>query len=298
MAKWMDSRCPVCRFVQDLSHDDEEDNHCNVCDTNKDLWICLICGHVGCGRYEMAHAKKHYHDSQHTFAMEVETQRVWDYVGDGYVHRIVQHADGKLIELNEDQNGNNNNSHNNANASHTSSGYPHKDNAKMNAVDFMLWTQLEAQRKFFEEKLDRATTDLATAASTSSLQEKALCDMKKKVSDGEKEIKALTKRVADLSSQLDEKNGMHQLCLSSIKEWETKYKNLEAASALKTKELQEQIRDLMFFLDSQEKLKNNADAADGSIVIDNSNVDNGTSSSSSSSSGRTPSKKSTPTKRK
>lgn len=33
-------------------------------------------------------------------SMELQSQRVWDYVGDGYVHRLIQNArDGKLVEL-------------------------------------------------------------------------------------------------------------------------------------------------------------------------------------------------------
>jgi BRCA1-associated protein len=26
----------------------------------------------------------------HLYALELETQRVWDYAGDGYVHRLIQ----------------------------------------------------------------------------------------------------------------------------------------------------------------------------------------------------------------
>jgi BRCA1-associated protein len=34
------------------------------------------------------------------YALELETQRVWDYAGDGYVHRLIQNrADGKLVDL-------------------------------------------------------------------------------------------------------------------------------------------------------------------------------------------------------
>mgnify|MGYP000450411036 FL=1 len=43
----------------------------------------------------------HWKESQHCYSLEVETQRVWDYVGDGYVHRLIQSkTDGKLVELN------------------------------------------------------------------------------------------------------------------------------------------------------------------------------------------------------
>ena len=66
----------------------------------QDLWICLICGHVGCGRYRAKHSIDHWRDSGHVYALELETQRVWDYVGDGYVHRLIQSkTDGKLVEV-------------------------------------------------------------------------------------------------------------------------------------------------------------------------------------------------------
>ena len=46
--------------------------------------MCLICGNVGCGRYVPGqHAFTHFLETQHTFALELETQRVWDYTGDG-----------------------------------------------------------------------------------------------------------------------------------------------------------------------------------------------------------------------
>jgi hypothetical protein len=62
--------------------------------------MCLICGHIGCGRYDGAHAVEHFRETNHTFAMELESQRVWDYSGDGYVHRLVQdRTDGKVVEV-------------------------------------------------------------------------------------------------------------------------------------------------------------------------------------------------------
>ncbi|KAJ2511250.1 hypothetical protein H4217_007477 [Coemansia sp. RSA 1939] len=73
---------------------------CHVCGLTSDLWICLICGTVGCGRYANAHAKEHFEHTQHPYSLELESQRVWDYVGDGYVHRILQNmADRKVIAL-------------------------------------------------------------------------------------------------------------------------------------------------------------------------------------------------------
>lgn len=41
----------------------------------------------------------HWKETQHCYSLDLETQRVWDYVGDGYVHRLIQSkTDGKLVE--------------------------------------------------------------------------------------------------------------------------------------------------------------------------------------------------------
>lgn len=47
-----------------------------VCESSSDLWICLICGHVGCGRYHSKHAVDHWKETTHCYALELQTQRV------------------------------------------------------------------------------------------------------------------------------------------------------------------------------------------------------------------------------
>ncbi len=62
--------------------------------------MCLICGHVGCGRYRKGHAAEHSRSHNHAYSLELEAQRVWDYTNDNYVHRLVQSKkNGKLMEL-------------------------------------------------------------------------------------------------------------------------------------------------------------------------------------------------------
>lgn len=52
-------------------------------------------------RYEEGHAIRHWKDTQHCYSLDMETQRVWDYVGDNYVHRLNQsRSDNKLAKLN------------------------------------------------------------------------------------------------------------------------------------------------------------------------------------------------------
>jgi len=114
--------------------------------------MCLICGHMGCGRYVDAHAKVHHEETGHTYALEIETQRVWDYAGDGYVHRLIQNAvDGKMVELPE------------ADSFGTSrqEGEDVKELDKSALEELMLHfednlqNELQKQRQYYEQELDR-----------------------------------------------------------------------------------------------------------------------------------------------
>lgn len=63
--------------------------------------IVVLTINYGLGRYKEGHAIRHWKETQHCYSLELETQRVWDYVGDNYVHRLIQSkTDGKLVELN------------------------------------------------------------------------------------------------------------------------------------------------------------------------------------------------------
>lgn len=63
--------------------------------------VCFLnLGHLDF-RYKEGHAIRHWQETQHCYSLELETQRVWNYVEDNYVHRLIQSkTDGKLVELN------------------------------------------------------------------------------------------------------------------------------------------------------------------------------------------------------
>ena len=47
----------------------------------------------------LGHALRHYEESLHAYALDTETQHVWDFAGGGYVHRLLQNSeDGKIVE--------------------------------------------------------------------------------------------------------------------------------------------------------------------------------------------------------
>jgi BRCA1-associated protein len=120
--------CPVCRY--DHSGLNETLSQCHVCRTTEHNYVCLICGVVSCGIpytaeavppvaaaassttastttapprfYTSSHAGQHYRDTLHAYALDTETQHVYDFCGQGYVHRLVQNKeDGKLVEVND-----------------------------------------------------------------------------------------------------------------------------------------------------------------------------------------------------
>lgn len=59
----------------EIEIDDLDKLKCSSCDIKTRLWICFICGHIGCGRAQYGaegngHAKEHYEQTQHkTFVL-------------------------------------------------------------------------------------------------------------------------------------------------------------------------------------------------------------------------------------
>lgn len=244
-----------------------EDADCEVDSMGENaLWQCLICGRIGCGRYEGKHAFKHYESSGHTFAMDLNTKRVWDYVGDGYVHRILQ--DNGQAEKE------------NARAGIVSrADYQDDDNEKGEdrealALEYthLLTSQLESQRVYFEGVVERAV-DKATLAARDS--ERAL--EASRLASGELqtlqiEVKELRKNAEEAErekSRLEKKSKKFEEITRSVQkqvaeERETNKGLLERVAFLNTqvesltvakKDLEEMNHDLMMNFAAEEKVK-------------------------------------------
>lgn len=65
---------------------------CSACEDLRESWVCLICGHLGCGRYKMKHAQEHAVTNQHSVCLQISTGHVWDYDEDAFVHRRVVYS--------------------------------------------------------------------------------------------------------------------------------------------------------------------------------------------------------------
>ena len=82
--------CLVCKY--ETAEMTEDHIKCQVCENRKNLWICIICGYIGCGRYFEKHAVNHSDNTLHNFSLEFSSHRIWNYKGDNYVHRMIRSA--------------------------------------------------------------------------------------------------------------------------------------------------------------------------------------------------------------
>uniref|UniRef100_A0A8C6P2W6 BRCA1-associated protein n=1 Tax=Nothobranchius furzeri TaxID=105023 RepID=A0A8C6P2W6_NOTFU len=255
LQRWEDASCPVCRYCQ--TPEPVEENKCFECGVQENLWICLICGHIGCGRYVSRHAYKHFEETQHTYAMQLTNHRVWDYAGDNYVHRLVaSKTDGKMVQF----------------ECEGETCQDEKIDALQLEYSYLLTSQLESQRIYWENKIVHLEKETAEEINNMKAKfketlercdnlEQRLGEITKEKQSFEKKCTQLNSRVVKLSQELKEEQEMN-LCLRAnqtqlqgqLAEEEHKAKESERKDVVIT-ELQEQLRDVMFYLETQQKIE-------------------------------------------
>ncbi|KAI8639115.1 hypothetical protein BD408DRAFT_421857 [Parasitella parasitica] len=289
LSKWGDGSCPVCRYSQKprrrsiendtarntptttLTRHSSDENECATCHSRDNLWVCMTCGNVGCGRYDNAHAYEHYRQTDHLYSLEIETQRVWDYAGDGYVHRLIQNAvDGKLVEL----------------PSTTEDSSINASQEKMEAIsleyNYLLNTQLDSQRIYYERQMDQVAAQLSEMRSkTRSLlaeSDQSQTENKRLEAENretEKQIVEITNGKEKASKKLESwKEKCESTKLVWLEEKEMTNSLLENNNLLlkcaedrekAIKELSDQVQDLKFFLEAREKVQGRPELQGGSM---------------------------------
>jgi BRCA1-associated protein len=287
LQNWKGAGCPVCRFTNTSPKVDSDSsnphtqpfgsgvsNLCTVCDCTDDLWICLICGHVGCGRYKGGHAKDHWKETAHCFALELETQHVWDYAGDMWVHRLIRDkGDGKVVELP---------------SRNRSVGHLEEEDvvprAKLESIGLeythLVTSQLESQRAYYEELISKtvdkaskasATAENAAAQASEALEKLALLEEKytalsqATIPELEKQLERQRNKASksemlarNLGKSLQEEKRLNEGLMKRIEHLNTDHETMATElDKIKTEnaELQEMNRDLSMFISGQEKLK-------------------------------------------
>jgi BRCA1-associated protein len=192
---WQDSPCPVCRY--DHASVNETLSQCHVCSTTDHNYVCLICGVISCGNSGTAtgdatsstawaaakahslpassvdamessvvagyaqlwhsHARQHYDETLHAYALDTESQHVFDFAGGGFVHRLLQNKDdGKIVEVNDPYQRSSNSRSQTPGLSERQEGEIVHRKLEGFATQYytLLRSQLEQQRAYYEERLD------------------------------------------------------------------------------------------------------------------------------------------------
>jgi len=301
LEKWQGTGCPVCRYTQSapgpghsraVTAVEGQRSECSVCGSDQNPWICLICGNIGCGRYDGAHAFEHWENTKHSYAMDITTQHVWDYAGDGYVHRLIQNkGDGKMLDLPAASSGLK--SAGSGMAAYGADMVPReKMDAMGNEYAYLLTSQLDSQRLYFEEQLERAVDKARKASSAadkcnvqvetltnkleilSSTHDDAMKEMEslsKEMDKNRKRAEKSDKLARQLGADWKEEKAINDSLMERIQFLEKRVQQEEAKRLQleeEKKDLEEQNRDLTFFISSSDKLKGaGEDVVEGTVEV-------------------------------
>jgi BRCA1-associated protein len=222
---------------------------------------------------------------------------VWDYAGDGYVHRLIQNkADGKLVELPS------------ASSMTTADGVGSRlgpgpadtlNAEKIEAIgieySYLLTSQLDSQREHYEEQKAHLEKLLLTARDkvealekeTQEYMEAHRIEMVQQTREEEarraEHIKERTKvekraeKLADMArsfeKELREERAVSEGLLKNlnkVKERADRADQERAQMDLRMKDMEEQLRDVMIFLDAKDKIQKEGgieDAVGGTVEL-------------------------------
>lgn len=274
LRQWVDSSCPVCRYCQ---HPSEAAHSCSTCRSSVDLWMCLICGHTGCGRYRGSHAANHFESTGHGYALELESQRIWDYAQDTYVHRLVCN---KVHDSNqEDMHGE---------TKHQGS-YDLDDatmKSKMDSIvqefNHIMISQLETQRAYFENVVHshhKETEAVLESTRASWACSKASAEAADAAAQkAETKMRSIQHKNQELCSQLEKSKKeqeflreLNETLLANQKAFSEKAKAADATERdlrAEIVDLKDQLRDLMMFIEARDAIEKSGEieAAGGTLL--------------------------------
>jgi BRCA1-associated protein len=294
LMQWLDISCPVCRFLPPI----EDQAECLTCGRKIGLWMCLTCGHVGCGRYEGEHAFQHFVETQHTYAIDMETHATWDYVTDEFVHRTVHEI---RFEREAGESGQQNITEGSRDDMTISSmkknpgigireiqdplrsqyaveldslqaRYESKMDAVVSDYNFMLTRELESLRRRVEVEMEEDRRRF-------SMRERQYEDERHRllhrIQNLEKDMHAKTKTMGQLRREKEFAEHLNESLTKSVDEWKRKAEKETSVGAGKQKridDLSEQVQDLMFYLNAKDTLESSGIAGDeireGRVVLD------------------------------
>jgi BRCA1-associated protein len=221
---------------------------------------------------------------------------VWDYAGDGYVHRLIQNkADGKLVELP---------SASMRTGDDSGMGGPSKSDSltaeKIEEIgieySYLLTSQLDSQREFYEEQTTALQVEVASLKSVvTQLRQETESSRTAAAAEESRRRREEDERLSEMlrdKQRLEKKSG-HSAEAARTLEKELReeravssglLKNLEAARkraeegeaeraalAQRVQDLEDEVRDMMFFLEARTKIEagegDMAEVAGGDVLV-------------------------------
>ncbi|GAB5353982.1 hypothetical protein AAMO2058_000080600 [Amorphochlora amoebiformis] len=160
-------------------------------------WICLVCGHIGCGRFQQSHAVRHFETTGHRFSLFLKSEAIWDYEGDGYVHRLLRHKTNGFarrytltIEVGEGS---------------------ALTGVKLKAIsghyNHLLTVLLTKQQHHYLLELSKEHSRSKQARKQLSTEEAKLQHLKDSIQKGEKVIRGLNKKIATLQGKISKESS-------------------------------------------------------------------------------------------
>lgn len=229
----------------------------------------------------------------------METQRVWDYAGDGYVHRLIQNkADGKLVELPSASSsiGTNSRDDDTLGPSHADALSAEKIEAIGIEYSYLLTSQLDSQRSFYEEQITHLKTQVdelrsmvqkigreaeegrAEAIVQEQLRRREEEERLETIHRERQKVEKRADKAAELArkfeKELKEERAVSEGLLKNLGKMKERAEISERQKQehdAKISELQDQLRDVMFFLEARTKIEQGdgteGEAAGGSIEL-------------------------------
>ncbi|KAJ3677227.1 hypothetical protein LUZ60_002951 [Juncus effusus] len=256
VSKWVNSSCPVCQLCQNIS---AKQPTCSICLTNENLWICVICGFVGCGRYKSGHAFRHWKETSHCYSLDLETHRVWDYVGDNYVHRL-NHSKSEQEKYGSNKSAKFGEKGGESGGSGVSD---HGDdefglavhNSKVDVIvdeyNALLASQLETQRQYYEGLLLEAKNQRDRKENFSKAVDEGLSI---KLHEIQLKLENLNKENKNLAIMNDELAKNQNIWREKLKEIEQREKETSKSKDEMIRDLEEQIRDFTVCIEAQKTI--------------------------------------------
>ena len=188
---------------------------CEKCNIKSSLWCCLICGNIGCNRYQNGHAVTHFKETNHNYSLELESQRIWDYTLDKWVHRLILRQNSAPINVDEEAK---------EEKQLTEQEFYIRMESIINEYNKVLSSQLEMQRKYYAKEMDNLEEKYSTKNKEiknkyNELKEK-IEEKKKKINSNNKFIKDCNKKMNQLDKkcvEIKNKIEFNNICIKDLK---------------------------------------------------------------------------------